>query len=87
MAWHNEQSIQRYNTGRNVVSLAAAPGAAETPPGGVGRQDLGLRYAVHDGIFCAWARRDWNANGGLGAMDDLVARALGLARTEGLGQV
>ena len=87
MAWHNEQTIQRFNTGRNVLSLAAAPGAAETPPGGVGRTDLDLRYAVQDGIFCAWARRDWNANEGRGDMDGLVARALGLARSEGLGEL
>lgn len=87
MAWHNEQTIQRYNTGRNVVSLAAAPGAEPTPPGGVGRKDLDLRYAISDGVLWAWARRDWNARGGLGDMDDLVARVLGLARTEGLGQL
>ena len=87
MAWHNEQTIQRYNTGRNVVSLAAAPGVADTPPGGVERTDLGLRYAVSDGIFCAWARRDWNANGGLGEMHELATRVLGLARTEGLAQL
>ncbi|HEX8647120.1 MAG TPA: hypothetical protein VF715_09460 [Thermoleophilaceae bacterium] len=87
MAWNNEQTIQRYNTGRNVVSLAAAPGAAPTPPGGVGRNDLGLRYAISDGILCAWARRDSKARGGLGEMDDLVTRVLGLARTEGLGQL
>jgi hypothetical protein len=87
MAWHAEQTIQRYNTGRNVVSLAAAPGAEPTPPGGVARKDLDLRYAISDGIFCAWARRDWNARGGLGEMDDLVARVLGLARAEGLGRL
>lgn len=87
VAWHNEQTIQRFNTGRNVVLLPAAPGAAETPPGGAARKDLNLRYAVSNGIFCAWDRRDWNANGGLGDMDELVARALGLARAEGLGQV
>ena len=85
MAWHNEQTIQRFNTGRNVVSLAAAPGAGATPPGGVQREDLNLRYAVADGIFCAWDRREAGTNGGLGDMDSLVARALGLARTEGLG--
>ena len=82
MAWHNEQTIQRYNTGRNVVLLPAAAGAEPTPPGGVKHGDL--RYAIADGIFCAWGRRDWNARGGLGEMDDLIARALGLARTEGL---
>ena len=87
MAWHNEQTIQRYNTGRNVVSLAAGPGAEPTPPGGLARKDLGLRYAIEDGVFCAWARRDWNARGGLGEMDDLVTKVLGLARTEGLGQL
>jgi hypothetical protein len=87
MAWHNEQTIQRYNTGRNVVSLAAAAGVPETAPGGVERRDLGLRYAVSDGILCAWARRDWNAHGGLGEMDDLVAKVLGLARTEGLARL
>jgi hypothetical protein len=87
VAWHNEQTIQRFNTGRNVVSLPAAPGAEPTPPGGVGRIDLNLRYAISDGIFCAWDRRDWNARGGLGEMDTLVARALGLARTEGLAQL
>jgi hypothetical protein len=85
IAWHAEQSIARYNTGRNAVLLQAAPGATPTPPGGVRRRDLNLSYAVGDGILSVWQRRDWNANGGLGKMDELLSAALALASGEAGG--
>lgn len=84
MAWHAEQTIARFNTGRNAVLLPAAAGTSPTPAGGVRRPDLNLSYAIGDGVFSVWQRRDWNANGGLGEMDGLLRAALALGREEGL---
>lgn len=78
LAWHAEQRITRYNTGRNAVLLPLST-APDTSAGSVRVQELDVNYAVSGGVLHVWERRDWNANGGLGDMDGLVIKARQLA--------
>jgi hypothetical protein len=84
LAWHAERPEATHNVGRNAVLLPAAPGAEETPPGGVRAADGDLRLAVRDGVFAAWRRRDapgaGSPRGELGPMVALVADGVAAGR-------
>jgi hypothetical protein len=88
VAWHAERPESTHNVGRNAVLATAAPGAEETPPGGVKVAGRDLRLAVRDDVFAAWARRDapgtGSQRGDLGSMDDLVAQGVAEGRERGM---
>src|SRR5215211_58864 len=88
LAWHTERPEATDNVGRNAVLLPAAPEAEATPPGGLKAGDGGLRLAVRDGVFAAWARRDTpgagSPRGELGPMLALVSEGVAAGRERGM---
>jgi hypothetical protein len=84
LAWHAERPEATRNVGRNAVLLPAAPGAEETPPGGVRAEVGDLRLFVRGGVFAAWTRRDapgaGSPPGDLGPTVELVAHAVAAGR-------
>ena len=73
------------NEMRGAVIVRASESARPTPPGGVRELDRNLVYNVRDGLLSMWSLR--TAALELSEEDDLIARALGLARERKLAEV
>ena len=85
LVYSAELALHRAERARGAVLLEAAPGAQATPPGGVRVPDWQLVYEVRDGVAVLWSLR----TAGLfkEEQDDLIARAVALAREMHLGVV
>lgn len=82
LVYHAERSLKGSERARGAVLLPAAAGAQATPPGGVRVPERQLVYEHRDGVTVLWSLR----TAGLfrEEQDDLVARAVELARERGL---
>jgi hypothetical protein len=67
------------------VIVPASQSAEQTPPGGVRELDRNLVYNVRDGLLSMWSMRTSALE--LTEEDDLIARALALARERKLADV
>jgi hypothetical protein len=85
LAYHSERSPMLTNEMRGAVIVRASESARPTPPGGIRRLDRNLVYNVRDGLLSMWSLR--TAALELSEEDDLVARALALARERQLADV
>ena len=85
LAYHAERSPRLTNEMRGAVILQASASAQPTPPGGVRDLDRSLVYDVRDGLASLWSLR--TATVELSEEDDLIARALTLARERRLVDV
>jgi hypothetical protein len=85
LAYHSERSPMLTNEMRGAVIVRASESAEPTPPGGVRELDRNLVYNVRDGLLSMWSLR--TAALELSEEDDLIARALGLARERKLADV
>ena len=85
LAYHSERSPLLTNEMRGAVMVRASESAQPTPPGGVRELDRNLVYNVCDGLLSIWSLR--TAALELSEEDDLIARALGLARERKLAHL
>ena len=85
LVYHCERSLKSAERARGAVLLPAAPGAAPTPPGGERMPDRFLVHEQHDGIAVFWSMR--TAGFFREEQDELIDRAVALARERGLAAV
>ena len=85
LVYHAERSPMLTNEMRGAVIVRASQSAPPTPPGGVRELDRNLVYNVRDGLLSMWSLR--TAALELSEEDDLIARALDLARENKLADV
>jgi hypothetical protein len=85
LAYHSERSPMVKNEMRGAVIVPASQSAEQTPPGGVRELDRNLVYNVRDGLLSMWSMRTSALE--LAEEDDLIARALALARERKLADV
>jgi hypothetical protein len=83
LVYHAERALGRSERARGAVLLPASPHAEATPEGGVRVPERQLVYELRDDVVVLWSMR----TAGLlrEEQDDLIARAVGLARERGLG--